>query len=235
MNPVVVIPTFIYPRRHRGGADVVSTYDHPTAPNQEGARPLPGVAGEGGGPGTRGHPRVRRRVVGSAGGREGAGHRQPPSGCDHARHRRGGAGAYRAAHGPAEHRAPLQGDRPARLRRHPELGAARGQRARLRRRGVFGRRRGDRRSEIPREGHVRPREAHAPGRAHRGEDGVLFERPRLLPLEMGGQVVQPLLAAGPRLQRVDHQGHARPALVALEPCVRRLLGRPQGGVPAPRL
>ena len=36
MNPVVVIPTFIYPRRHRGGADVVSTYDHPTAPNQEG-------------------------------------------------------------------------------------------------------------------------------------------------------------------------------------------------------
>ena len=27
MNPVVVIPTFIYPRRHRGGADVVSTYD----------------------------------------------------------------------------------------------------------------------------------------------------------------------------------------------------------------
>ena len=36
MNPVVVIPTFIYPRRHRGGADVVSTYDHSTAPNQEG-------------------------------------------------------------------------------------------------------------------------------------------------------------------------------------------------------
>ena len=25
MNPVVVIPTFIYPRRHRGGADVVSS------------------------------------------------------------------------------------------------------------------------------------------------------------------------------------------------------------------
>lgn len=36
MNPVVVIPTFIYPRRHRGGADVVAAYDHPTAPNQPG-------------------------------------------------------------------------------------------------------------------------------------------------------------------------------------------------------
>lgn len=36
MNPVVIIPTFIYPRRHRGGTDVVATYDHPTAPNQPG-------------------------------------------------------------------------------------------------------------------------------------------------------------------------------------------------------
>lgn len=36
MNPVVIIPTFIYPRRHRGGADVVSFYDHTTAPNQAG-------------------------------------------------------------------------------------------------------------------------------------------------------------------------------------------------------
>lgn len=36
MNPVVIIPTFIYPRRHRGGADVVTAYDHPTAPNQPG-------------------------------------------------------------------------------------------------------------------------------------------------------------------------------------------------------
>lgn len=36
MNPVVVIPTFIYPRRHRGGADVVSFYDHTTPPNQPG-------------------------------------------------------------------------------------------------------------------------------------------------------------------------------------------------------
>lgn len=52
---------------------------------------------------------------------------------------------------------------------------------------------------------------------------------------MGGQVVQPLLAAGPRFQRVDHQGHARSAPVALEPCVRWLFGYSQGGVPAPRL
>ena len=65
------------------------------------------------------------------------------------RHRRGRAGAYRAAHGPAEHRAPLQRDRPSRLRRHPQFGPARGQRARLRRRGVLGRRRGGRRPEIP--------------------------------------------------------------------------------------
>ena len=36
MNPVVIIPTFIYPRRHRGGADVVSFYDHTTPPNQPG-------------------------------------------------------------------------------------------------------------------------------------------------------------------------------------------------------
>mgnify|MGYP002511818624 CR=1 FL=1 len=36
MNPVVIIPTFIYPRRHRGGSDVVSFYDHTTAPNQAG-------------------------------------------------------------------------------------------------------------------------------------------------------------------------------------------------------
>ena len=36
MNPVVIIPTFIYPRRHRGGADVVSFYDHATPPNQPG-------------------------------------------------------------------------------------------------------------------------------------------------------------------------------------------------------
>lgn len=36
MNPVVIIPTFIYPRRHRGGADVVTAYDHTTAPNQPG-------------------------------------------------------------------------------------------------------------------------------------------------------------------------------------------------------
>ena len=36
MNPVVIIPTFIYPRRHRGGSDVVTAYDHPTAPNQPG-------------------------------------------------------------------------------------------------------------------------------------------------------------------------------------------------------
>jgi glycosyltransferase involved in cell wall biosynthesis len=36
MNPVVIIPTFIYPRRHAGGSDVVQTYDHPTAPNQAG-------------------------------------------------------------------------------------------------------------------------------------------------------------------------------------------------------
>ena len=36
MNPVVIIPTFIYPRRHRGGSDVVSTYDHTTPPNQPG-------------------------------------------------------------------------------------------------------------------------------------------------------------------------------------------------------
>lgn len=36
MNPVVIIPTFIYPRRHKGGSDVVSAYDHTTAPNQPG-------------------------------------------------------------------------------------------------------------------------------------------------------------------------------------------------------
>ena len=36
MNPVVIIPTFIYPRRHKGGSDVVAAYDHTTAPNQPG-------------------------------------------------------------------------------------------------------------------------------------------------------------------------------------------------------
>ncbi len=150
MNPVVVIPRSFYPRRHRGGADVVSTYDHPTAPNQEGelGRCLESLAKvEGLGlvvilvsadvslevqaaekvqAIANRHPDVTTLVIGA-----------------------GRAGAYRAAHGPAEHRAPLQRDRPSRLRRHPQFGPARGQRARLRRRGVLGRRRGGRRPEIP--------------------------------------------------------------------------------------
>ena len=75
--------------------------------------------------------------------------------------------------------------------------------------------------------------AHAQGHSHSREDGFLLQFGRLLSIKEPEQVVQPLLAAGKRVQQMDRAGHECAAPFALEPRVRRGPRASQGGVQAP--
>ena len=65
------------------------------------------------------------------------------------------------------------------------------------------------------------------------EDGFLLQFGRLLSVKELEQVVQPLLAAGKRVQQMDRAGHECAAPFAFEPRVRRVPRASQGGVQAP--
>ena len=228
MNPVIVIPTFVSARRRKDGGSILTTYDHMTPISQPGeARPVPQVAAEG----------ARHRPDSRAGCQRA--HHREPSGGKSAGHgvpvprtqRRGGgragAGPHPAAHGAAGSGQAGKGSGPVRVRSHSQPGAAGRGHARLRRGGVLGRRRSGGRPRLPAARRVRAGKTHQKGHPYPGQDRLLLQFRRIVPVEKPGQVVQPFLAAGQGVQQVDHEGHARPTPVPFKPCVRRLPGAAQ--------
>ena len=118
--------------------------------------------------------------------REGAGHRLALPQPQHRHHRRRRVQPGAAAHGAAGPGQAVEGDRPCRLRRHPQPGPGARQRHGLRLHRVPRRRRGHRRRRLSAEGRLRPGQAHAQGRAYLGEDRLLPELRGLVPVEKPG-------------------------------------------------